>query len=76
MSISEVMSTIQMIIAHLVGGKFTAAGASTATTIPFDESWVGSFLGVFTTENGLFLIAILLGFCLFGIHLVKSLMNR
>lgn len=76
MTLDSVLSAIQMIIAHLVGGTFTATGASAATTITFSESWVGSFLSVFTTSNGLLLIPVILAFTLFGIHVLKSLMNR
>lgn len=76
MSLSSVLSVIQMIIAHLVGGSYTPTGGSSATTITFANSWVGSFLSVFTEDNGLLLIGLVLAFTLFGIHVLKSLMNR
>lgn len=75
MSLSDILAAVQMIIANLVGGTYTPAGG-TATTITFAQSWVGSFLSVFSTENGLLLISLILGFTLFGIHVLKSLMNR
>lgn len=76
MSLADILSAISIIIAHLVGGSYTAAGASTATTITFAESWVGSFLSTLTTANGLLLISFILSICLFGLHVLKSLMNR
>lgn len=76
MSLSDILSAVQMIIANLVGGSYTPAGGSSAVTVTFANSWVGSFLSVFTTENGLLLISLILGFTLFGIHVLKSLMNR
>lgn len=76
MSLSDILAAVHMIIAHLVGGTFTASGASAATTITFAESWVGSFLATLTTANGLLLISFILSICLFGLHVLKSLMNR
>lgn len=76
MSLSDVLAAVQMIIAHLVGGTYTPSGASAAVTVDFSASWVGSFLSVFTTEHGLLIISLILSFCLFGIHVLKSLMNR
>lgn len=75
MSLDSILTAIQMIIVHLVGGTYTPSGG-TAVTITFANSWVGSFLSVFSTENGLLLISLILGFTLFGIHVLKSLMNR
>lgn len=75
MSLADILVAIQMIIAHLVGGSYTPSGGS-AVTIDFSASWVGSFLSVFTTANGLLLISLILSFTLFGIHVLKSLMNR
>ena len=75
MSLSDILSAVQMIIANLVGGTYTPAGG-TAVTITFANSWVGSFLSVFTENNGLLLIGLILSFTLFGIHVLKSLMNR
>lgn len=74
MSLSEILSAIQLIIVHLIGG--TAGSGSDVVTITFANSWVGSFLGTITTEHGLFLIGAILSFTLFGIHVLRSLMNR
>lgn len=38
--------------------------------------WMTSFLSQITTANGLILISFILGFVLFGIHIMKSLMGR
>ena len=73
-TLDEVMSAIGTIIAHLVGG--TAGSGSAATTISFADSWVGSFLGTITSSNGLFFLGVVLSFCLFGIHVLRSLMGR
>lgn len=75
-TLESILSAIGMIIAHLVGGTYTPAGASAATTITFAESWVGSFLETLTSSNGLLLISFILSICLFGLHVLKSLMNR
>ena len=72
MSLSDILTAIGDIIAHLVGG--TPSGSSTAIT--FANSWVGSFLSTITTSNGWFFIAFGLSICLFGLHVLKSLMNR
>lgn len=74
MSLSDILSAIQLIIAHLVGGS-VGSGAD-AVTITFAQSWVGSFLATLTTANGLLLISFILSIALFGIHVLKSLMNR
>ena len=76
MSLSDILAAVQMIIAHLVGGTVPAVGSGTATTITFAESWVGSFLSTLTTANGLLLISFILSITLFGLHVLKSLMNR
>ena len=72
MSLSDILTAIGDIIAHLVGG--TPSGATSA--ISFSNSWVGSFLATITTSNGWFFIAFGLSICLFGLHVLKSLMNR
>ena len=46
------------------------------TVITSVVSWMTSFLSVFTTGNGLLLLAMILSFTLFGIHVLKSLMGR
>lgn len=74
MSMGDILSAIHTIIVHLVGG--TAGSGSDAVTITFANSWVGSFLSVITPENGLFFIPFVLGLCLFGIHVLLSLMRR
>lgn len=74
MSLSDILSAIQLIIAHLVGGS--AGSGADAVTITFAQSWVGSFLSTLTTANGLLLISFILSIALFGIHVLKSLMNR
>lgn len=76
LTLDGVLSAIQMIIAHVVGGSYTPAGASAATTITFADSWVGMFLDTITSTNGLLLISFILSICLFGLHVLKSLMNR
>lgn len=70
MSLSDILTAIGEIIKHLVGGG-TGEGA-----ITFANSWVGSFLATLTTSNGLLLISFILSICLFGLHVLKSLMNR
>lgn len=70
MSMADILTAIHTIIVHLVGGT---AGTETIT---FANSWVGSFLSVITPENGLFFIPFVLGLCLFGIHVLLSLMRR
>lgn len=74
MSLSDILAAIQLIIAHLVGGSVGTGGD--AVTITFAQSWVGSFLSTLTTANGLLLISFILSIALFGIHVLKSLMNR
>lgn len=74
MSLSDVLGAVTDIIAYLVGG--TIGSGSTATTITFANSFVGKFLALFTTSNGLLLIPVILAFTLFGIHVLKSLMGR
>lgn len=76
MGLAEILTAIHQVIVHLVGGTYTAAGASAATTVDFADSWVGSFLATITPENGLFFIGAILAFTLFGIHVLKSLMGR
>lgn len=73
-TLSDLLSAIQLIIVHLVGG--TAGSGDSAVTITFANSWVGSFLNTLTTANGLLLISFILSICLFGLHVLKSLMNR
>lgn len=70
MSLADILTAIGTIIAHLVGGTVGE------TTISFSQSWVGSFLATITTANGWFFIAFGLSICLFGLHVLKSLMNR
>ena len=69
-SMSDVLDAVGDIIKHLVGGG-SGEGA-----IAFADSWVGQFLSVITSSNGLFFIAFILSLCLFGLHVLKSLMNR
>lgn len=69
-TMSDILTAIHTIIAHLVGG--TAGGE----TISFANSWVGSFLSTIVSDNGLFFIPFVLGLALFGIHVLLSLMRR
>lgn len=69
-TMADVLEAIHLIIVHLVGGT---AGS---TTIAFSNSWVGSFLSVIVSDNGLFFIPFVLGLALFGIHVLLSLMRR
>lgn len=46
------------------------------TVITSVVGWMGDFLAVFTTTNGLLLLTMILSFTLFGIHVLKSLMGR
>lgn len=39
-------------------------------------SWMTSFLSAITTTNGIIFLTFALSFCLFGIHVMKSLMGR
>lgn len=70
-------------------GSFVAYLTSTPTPINLTDlldaigsvitsciGWMTSFLSVFTTGNGLILLAAILSFTLFGIHVLKSLMGR
>ena len=70
-TMSDVLTAIHDIIAHLVGG--TPSGGSAIT---FANSWVGQFLSTIVSDNGLFFIPFVLGLCLFGIHVLLSLMRR
>lgn len=69
-TMADVLEAIHLIIVHLVGGT---AGS---TTISFANSWVGTFLSTIVSDNGLFFIPFVLGLCLFGIHVLLSLMRR
>lgn len=69
-TMAQVLEAIHLIIVHLVGGT---AGT---TTVEFANSWVGSFLSVIVSENGLFFIPFVLSLCLFGIHVLLSLMRK
>lgn len=73
MSLADVLSSVGDVIAYLVGG--TIGSGSEITTITFANSWCGQFLDA-VSDNALFFIPVILGFTLFGIHVLKSLMNR
>lgn len=72
-SLNEILTAIHDIICHLVGGTPSGTGA---TAITFANSWVGSFLSTIVPDNGLIFIPFVLGLCLFGIHVLLSLMRR
>lgn len=69
-TMADVLEAIHTIIVHLVGGT---AGT---TTIEFRNSWVGTFLSTIVSDNGLFFIPFVLSLCLFGIHVLLSLMRK
>ena len=50
----------------------TAIGSVVTSSV----GWISSFLGEITTTNGLLILPFALGFSLFGIHIMKSLMGR
>lgn len=50
--------------------------SAVSTTIGSVIDWAESFLGTITTSNGLILVPVILSFTLFGVHVLKSLMNR
>lgn len=73
-TIQQILAAISDIIAYLVGG--TVGSGNDAVSITFANSWVGSFLSTLTSSNGLLFIAFILSISLFGLHVLKSLMNR
>lgn len=55
-----------------LGDLMTAIG----TVVTGAVGWVGDFLAEINTTNGLLILPFALGFSLFGLHIMKSLMGR